>query len=172
MVAKRKMNSHTICIDPKKNPATPKKPPTKADIANELKIMKKLNEALEEENKQNLDKIKTLEERLVLLENERNSPNKIIQKTESEMIFCYECEFPADDFQDLGEHMIEYHFEGECKLCDETFTTKEKLADHLSDDHQQDETYQDLRFANLCAIIVKKLLFQKLFKWFTKSSIT
>ena len=123
MVAKRKMNSHTLCIDPKKNLATLKKPPTKADLANEVKMMKKLNEALEEENKQNLNRIKTLEERLVLFENERNSSDKSIKKksadkhcqTESELVFCYECEFPADDFHDLGEHMLEYHFEAECK---------------------------------------------------------
>ena len=150
MVAKRKLNSHTLCIDPKKNLGTPKKPPTKADIANELKIMKQLNEALEEENRHNLNKIKDLEDRLIQLESERNASDKKKKfadkhcQTESELIFCYECEFPADDFHDLGEHMIEYHFEGECKLCDETFTTKEKLADHMSDDHQQDLTTQDL----------------------------
>ena len=41
--------------------------------------------------------------------------------------------------------MIEYNFVGEYKLCDETFTTKEKLEDHISDDHQQDLATQDLR---------------------------
>ena len=40
-----------MCIDPKKTNNIPKKPPTKADIMKELKVLQKLNEALEEENK-------------------------------------------------------------------------------------------------------------------------
>ena len=146
MIGKRKLNSHTFCIDQKKNITAPKKPPTKAEISNELKVVKKLNQALEEENKKYLDKIKGLEERVSVLEKQNTSSKNTTQKeyaakysqTESEgIVFCYECEFPADDYHDLGEHMLEFHFVGTCNLCDETFTTKEKLEDHLVDDHNQ-----------------------------------
>ena len=56
MIGKRKVNSHTFCIDQKKNIIAPKKPPTKAEISNELKVVKRLNQALEEKNKKYLDK--------------------------------------------------------------------------------------------------------------------
>ena len=42
MVAKRKLNFHNLCIDPKKNLTTPEKPQTKADMAKELKNMQVL----------------------------------------------------------------------------------------------------------------------------------
>ena len=43
-------------------------------------------------------------------------------QTESEgIVFCYECEFPADDYHDLGEHMLEFHFLGTCEFFDESF---------------------------------------------------
>ena len=66
--------------------------------------------------------------------------NKFCQTESDELIFCYECEFPAEDYYDFGEQMLEYHFDGTCKVCDETFTTKEKLSDHISDDHTQEES--------------------------------
>ena len=146
MIGKRKLNTHTFCIDQKKDAIAPKKPPTKAEISNELKVVKKLNLALEEENKKYIDKIKGLEERVKALENQKSSSKVTTEKeyatsycqTESEgIVFCYECEFPADDYHDLGEHMLEFHFLGSCHLCDESFTTKEKLEDHLIDDHNQ-----------------------------------
>ena len=136
MIGKRKLNTHTFCIDQKKNAITPKKPPTKAEISNELKVIKKLNIALEEENKKYVDKIKGLEEKVKALEKQNISSKVTIEKnyatnycqTESEgIVFYYECEFPADDYHDLGEHMLEFHFVGNCEVCDESFTTKEKL---------------------------------------------
>ena len=148
MVAKRKLNSHNLCIDPKKNLTTPKKPQTKADIAKELKSMQVLNKALEEENRNNVNKIKILEDRILSLENKNTSSakqsledklNKFCQTESEELIFCYENEFPAKDYYDFGEHMLKYHFNGTCRVCDETFTTKEKLSDHISDDHPHEE---------------------------------
>ena len=68
MIGKRKLNTHTFCIDQKKNAITPKKPPTKAEISNELKVIKKLNVALEEENKKYVEKIKGLEEKVKALD--------------------------------------------------------------------------------------------------------
>ena len=59
MIGKRKLNTHALCIDQKKNAVAPnKRPPTKAEISNELKVVKKLNLTLEEENKKYVDKKK------------------------------------------------------------------------------------------------------------------
>ena len=55
MVLKRKQSAHSVCIIPKKT-TLPKKAPTKQDLCEELKLIKKLNDAMEEE-------IKTLEEK-------------------------------------------------------------------------------------------------------------
>ena len=112
---KRKVNSHTFCIDPKKKINTPKKQQTKADILQELKTVQKINEALEEEIKINIEKIKVLEEKVIFLEKQNNSFKNTASGEDVnehwEPVFCYECEFPADDFRDLGEHMLEYHFQ-------------------------------------------------------------
>ena len=45
------------------------------------------------------------------------------------MIRCKECEYPADDIYDLGEHVYEFHGEHEkssleCHYCDEKFQSK------------------------------------------------
>ena len=89
---------------------------------------------------------------------EQNSSSKVTTQatyvykycqTKSEgIIFCYECEFPADDFHDLGEHMLEFHFLGDCEECDETFNTKEKLQDHLVDEHGQGGNNLDINSEN------------------------
>ena len=57
MVLKRK---HNVCIDPKRSKA-PSKPATKADIVEEMKMIKQLNDALLEEIKTNEEKITSLE---------------------------------------------------------------------------------------------------------------
>ena len=63
MVLKRKPNSHVGCIDPKKK-ITPKKVQSKADLVQELKAVKILNEALEKENIDNRETISILKEKL------------------------------------------------------------------------------------------------------------
>ena len=97
MVGKRKINSHTFCIDQQKKPATPKRNLTKADIAEELKAVQQINKNLEEENRVNLDRIKVLEERVIFLENQgklsKNTVggeyvNKHCQTELDEPIFC------------------------------------------------------------------------------------
>ena len=66
MVLKRKTSAHVVCIDTKKT-AAPKRQPTKADLLQELKDMKKLNDTLELENVKNLKVIKILEEKIFFL---------------------------------------------------------------------------------------------------------
>ena len=71
MVLKRKISAHAVCIDPKKA-NVPKKPPTKANLQEELKMTKKdlimtkeLNEALLEEVQHNEVKIDALENKKI-----------------------------------------------------------------------------------------------------------
>ena len=60
-------------------------------------------------------------------------------QTESDdIIFCYECEFPADDYFEFGEHMMEFHSETSCKTCGESFHTKEMLTDHKQEEHTEE----------------------------------
>ena len=67
-VIKRKPCSHIVCIDLKKKNAQ-KKPPTKKELEQENKALKHIIEALEEVNKVNIDKIKSLEEKVSALQN-------------------------------------------------------------------------------------------------------
>ena len=51
------------------------------------------------------------------------------------LLFCHECEFPADDLHDLGQHMYEDHMDDnekklDCHYCDETFTSKDGAMKH------------------------------------------
>ena len=69
MVLKRKISAHAICIDQKMT-SGPKKPPTKAEIQEDLKMTKstlkmtkELNDALLEEVKDNEAKLEALEKR-------------------------------------------------------------------------------------------------------------
>jgi hypothetical protein len=125
MVLKRK-SAHAVCIVPKKANG-PKKPPTKADLQEELKtnntlkMTKELNDALPEEVQQNEAKIEALEnknkvlgERVISLEkiNPESQTNKAhtlvqtgSQNEDADILFCQECEYPADDLYSLGEHV-------------------------------------------------------------------
>ena len=135
MVLKRKTSAHVVCIDTKKT-AAPKRQPTKADLLQELKDMKKLNDTLELENVKNLKVIKILEKKNLFLEINRKSESSVKELkddgTQTELdrpIFCYECDFPAEDYHDLGEHMMEFHAFA-CKTCAESFDDQEGLDEH------------------------------------------
>ena len=67
MVLKRRQNSHLVCIDPKKK-NTPSKAQTKADLLQELKTLKSLNDAPEDENRKNMVIIKDLKEKVCILQ--------------------------------------------------------------------------------------------------------
>ena len=72
MVLKRRQNTHTACIEPKKKMVL-KKPSTKADMVVELKLMKTLNDALEEEIVKKDEAIDILEKKVIYLKNVKKS---------------------------------------------------------------------------------------------------
>ena len=82
----------------------------------ELKKLHQDNEILLREKEENLQVILMLEETIKLMEKKENAA-KVEQKsasiqtevTEAEIMRCNECEYPAEDIYDLGEHMYEFH---------------------------------------------------------------
>ena len=62
MVLKRKQSAHSVCIIPKKT-NVPKRPPTKADLVEEIKVMKQINDAMEEDIKTSDDEIALLKKK-------------------------------------------------------------------------------------------------------------
>ena len=62
-----------------------------------------------------------------------------------EIMRCNECEYPAEDIYDLGEHLYEIHtMENEsskdtiaCYYCDEQFETKSNLMNHRKIFHME-----------------------------------
>ena len=140
MVLKRKPNSHVVCIDPKKK-FTPKKVQSKADLVQELKAVKLLNEALEKEIKENMDTISILKEKLI-----KQKPVDIIhsgcQTDDADLLFCEECEFPAETLFELGEHTGEFHtgLRIPCDFCDDIYLTKKELKHHEEEVHTNQQS--------------------------------
>ena len=66
---------------------------------------------------------------------------KGVQTEAQEIMRCNECEYPAEDIYDLGEHMYEVHvldsYDGSitCYYCGENFATKQKLMMHRKEAH-------------------------------------
>ena len=119
------------CFEPKKSlESKPNKSP--------LEVLQGKYDALEIENNKNIEKIELLIHKINTMEESQKSSKETDQKSISiqtlqtvqvdteEMISCIECEYPAEDGYDLGEHMYEYHSERyqkklDCHYCDESF---------------------------------------------------
>ena len=79
-------------------------------------ILQHKYDALEAENKRNVDEKGLLKEKIKVMENQNNSKELLqnavgVQTDSIEIMFCKECEYPADDIFYLGEHMFEFHTE-------------------------------------------------------------
>ena len=105
-------------------------------------VLQKKNIILEEEKKTHLEAIHLLEETVKVLETKSNK-KKADKKTkevqtdtfDSDIIRCNECDYPAEDIVDLGEHMYEFHTENpfchiSCFYCDNSFKNKNELMRH------------------------------------------
>ena len=80
MVLKRKQSAHSACIVPKKT-NVPKKPLTKADLVEEIKVMKQINDAMEED-------IKTSEDEIAMLKKKEDIYLATIKKLEETVKIC------------------------------------------------------------------------------------
>ena len=138
-IVKRKNNSHESKAEP------PKKTLKKNELLMEYKALQQKNEALEEVNKVLLQEKKELleancllEETIQLLEKSLSS-SKMEKKSitsQTEIMRCEECEYPADALHDLVDHMHEFHpMESleqliKCHHCEQKFQTKNDLMNH------------------------------------------
>ena len=158
-------------MDKRKNPHEAKSEPLKKALKkNELLVQHKAleqkyealqqhNKVLVEEQKKNVESIHLLEETVILLgfnikqskvTKKDNAPKAVVksvavQTEDMEIMRCNECEYPAEDIYDLGEHMYEIHtMENEgiteqiaCYYCDHKFKTKHDLMKHRKEAHEE-----------------------------------
>ena len=96
-----------------------------------LKNLQNKYDALFKENKNNIDKISALQKEVKSLK--MNPP----------FLKCEECEYPAEDLFDLGEHVYVTHkFEDSdeynyCDHCGEKCETKNSLMKHRKNKHKE-----------------------------------
>ena len=105
---------------------------------------------------------KHLEEKLIKLENESRSnssqPNVVKADSGDILMLCNECEYPAEDIFDLGEHMFKIHssrYEGEgevsfaCEICNDRFLSNIELKEH-GEKHHRDSRNLKCKFCDEC----------------------
>ena len=118
-----------------------KKPPTKKELEQENKALKWIYEALEEENKINNDKIKSLQEEVLALLNPKSieAVQKGTQTDDEDLLFCEECEFPAETLYKLGEHTGEFYtgLKIPWDFCSNIYVDKETLMKHEINEHKE-----------------------------------
>ena len=116
------------------------------ELKEKLKHLQEEHDRVIDENNKNVEKIKELESKVKTLEEVKemfDSQPKIARTTSGGLLlFCNECEFPADDLYYLGQHMYEDHTEGTenkivCHYCDETFETKDDVMKHRKKTHKE-----------------------------------
>ena len=98
--------------------------------------MKTLNEVLEKENKDSMEMISKLKEKLQK-QNHVNTVHVGSQTDDADLLFCEECEYPAETLYELGEHVGEFHSGHRipCDFCDNIYLTKKELKDHEIKEH-------------------------------------
>ena len=113
---------------------------------------------------------KHLEEKLIKLENESRSnssqPNVVKADSGDILMLCNECEYPAEDIFDLGEHMFKIHssrYEGEgevsfaCEICNDRFLSNIELKEH-GEKHHRDSRNLKCKFCDACYQNKKELM--------------
>ena len=115
---------------------------TDIELSLQFKILQQENIDLLEENKLQREKISMLERKLEL----GDKPEKTsmsVQTEDMNRMFCVECEYPAEDLFDLGEHMYEVHAELNdeytiaCHYCGNHFKSKGDLMIHRKKAHEE-----------------------------------
>ena len=141
MVMKRKSSVHSACIDPKKK-ETQNKPLTKADLIQEIKTLKSLNIALEEELKKKDETIADLKSKVTFDANEKIPTVSISTETQTLTkdinIPCLLCVYVASCEEELNWHMGEEHdtekfFDTDfpCDVCGKWCRSATDLINHL-----------------------------------------
>ena len=97
-----------------------------------------------EENKAKDIKIKILEQKIDSVQKKsKSSKSASVQTEDMEALYCIECEYPAEDLFDLGEHMYEIHaeeteeYQESCYYCSQVFKTKNDVMLHSKRTHKE-----------------------------------
>ena len=119
-----------------------KKALKKNEIIQQLEELQLKYLELEKENISLLKKMDSLKNKEMASTSEKISVGVQTILFEEDIIRCKECEYPAEDIYDLGEHMHEFHGENtkealDCHYCDEIFQTKKDLMVHRKRDHPE-----------------------------------
>ena len=126
----------------KVDPAKDLKKSTNNDLNLQFKILQQENIELLEENKLQREKISMLERKLEIGDNPEKTSISV-QTEDMHRMFCVECEYPAEDLFDLGEHMYEFHVELNdeytiaCHHCGNHFKSKHDLMIHRKKAHEE-----------------------------------
>ena len=146
----RKENHTATSKKHDKNCLEPKKTSASSHLKSPLEALQFKYDVLDIENKKNVEEIGILKQKIKLMEENQIGSKKPDQKSigvqtveftkTEEMLFCAECEYPAEDGYDLGEHMVEYHSESShkklsCHYCDDSFDNKNSLMKHRKEIH-------------------------------------
>ena len=111
----------------------------------QLAILQEQFDKLKVEYEKQVERNHALEEKIEVLEKQSNHPNVVTTNTGDILMLCHECEYPAEDIYDLGEHMYEVHSEREdenkcisCNFCDSTFPSIESCKEHETKKHKEE----------------------------------
>ena len=146
---------------------------TRVELLEEMNLLKPLNDALLEEVKSNEETIANLEKKeKKAVQDIKNlqqksgttkptSTNKGTQTHFNEIRICTECDYPADDLYDLGEHMGEDHTnKNVCEHCDESFDAQNRLVEHISKQHWVEQEEKSAK-VKICCNFCDKIFEQK-----------
>lgn len=113
-------------------------------LQDKYESLEKHTKILEEEKKKHIESILLLEETIKILEKRSAQKTSVGVQTEDEQrLWCIECEYPAEDLYDLGEHMYEVHaednteYEVSCHHCGNFYKTKGDLMIHSKRAHPE-----------------------------------
>ena len=111
----------------------------------QLVILQEQYDKLKDDYEKQVERNNILEEKIDKLDNQNNHPNVVQTNTGDILMLCHECEYPAEDIYDLGEHMYEVHADREeeneekaCNLCGSTFPAIENLKEHEKKEHKEE----------------------------------
>ena len=120
-----------------------KKPLTKVELQNNYDILIKEHKELVKLHQENLVRIDKLENTIFKIRKEKvDSIEKIhVEAQTDDSVTCNECEFPANDIWELGEHIYEFHTlkdhgDFACKFCYDKFGRKRDLMVHRKNYHE------------------------------------
>ena len=115
----------------------------KDDAKSQLTMIQEQYDTLKKEYEKQLETVHLLEIKIKDLEKANNQPNVVKTDKGDILMLCCECEYPAEDIFDLGEHMYEAHSQNEedeitCEFCGGSFSTEDSLKDHELKMHKKE----------------------------------